>query len=88
MLWRWGQVFFVRFTLFHDSAFKLITFILTVNFAVTAGHKADTTSVVAGVLVQSTRAEAYPFDFRPTREAAKVVSHLPIVVAEYKACEL
>ena len=74
MLWRWGQVFFVRFTLFHDSAFKLITFILTVNFAITAGFKADTVSVVACVLVKTARAEAHPLDFSPSREAAEVIS--------------
>ena len=71
-------MFLVRFILLHNSAFKLITFIVTVNFAITAGHKADTESVVAGVLVKSARAEAYPLDFSPTREAAKVIRHLPV----------
>ena len=85
MLWRWRQVFFVSFTLLHDSAFKLITFILAVNLAIAAGQETDTESVVAGVLVKSASAEAHPLDFSPTREAAEVVGHLPIMVAEHKA---
>ena len=81
-------MFFVRFTFFHNFAFKLITFILTVNLAITAGHKTDTESVIAGVLVKTAGAEAHPLDFSSTRESARVINHLPIVVAEHKACKL
>ena len=85
MLWRWWQVLFVSFTLFHNFAFKLVTFILTVNLAITAGQKTDTESIIAGVLFKTVGAEAHPLDFGSTRESAKVINHLPIVVAEHKA---
>ena len=78
---------FVRFTLLHDSAFKLVAFIFTVDFTITAGHKTNTASVVAGVLVKGASAEAYSLDFSSTREAAKVIGHLPVVVSKYKAGE-
>ena len=78
-------MFLVGFTLLHDSAFKLIAFVLTVNFSITAGHKTDTASVVAGVLLKSARAQTYPLDFSPTREAAEVIGHLPVVVSKHKA---
>ena len=81
-------MFFVSFTLLHDSAFKLITFILAVNLAIAAGQETDTESVVAGVLVKTAGAEAHPLDFGSTRESAKVINHLPIVVAEHKAGKL
>ena len=80
-------MFFVSCTLLHDSAFKLITFILAVNLAIAAGQETDTESVVAGVLVKTAGAEAHPFDFSPTREAAKVIGHHPVVVSKYKAGE-
>ena len=88
MLRRWGQMLFVCFGFLQNFAFKLITFIFTVNFAITAGLKADTASVVAGVLVKTARAEAHPLDFSPSREAAEVISDLPVVVAKHKAGEL
>ena len=81
-------MFFVCLAVLHNFAFKFITFILTVNFAITAGHKGDTVSVVARVLVKIAGAKAHPFDLSATREAAEVISHLPIVVAKNKAGEL
>ena len=36
----------------------------------------------------SAGAKAHPLDLSPTREAAEVISHLPIVVAKNKAGEL
>ena len=80
-------MFFVCFGFLQNFAFKLITFILTVNLAITARHKTDTESVIAGVLVKTAGAEAHPLDFSPTREAAEIVGHLPIMVAEHKAGE-
>ena len=79
---------FVRFILLHDSAFKLITFILAVNLAIAAGQETDTESVVAGVLVKRASAEAYPLYFSPTRVAVEVICHLPVMIAKYKAGKL
>ena len=74
-------MFFVSSTLLDYSAVKLVTLILTVNFAITAGDEIDTKCIVAGVLVQGTGAEAQLFHLCPARVAAEVVGDLPVVVA-------